>query len=201
MTTLREGVWMSGQDADPADGSDDSAEFLLLSPKDWSLARKARLAALRESPETFLPRRPHESSWKSRRWRRSCRTGRWAVARADGMTVGLARLTDERDGLHLGSVWTHPGYRRRGIASGLVRRLLDHAAGNDVFVWVIRPNEAAFRFYESLKFERTNEVHALDGIGRVEERLRFGPAQAGMLAMPNRASRQCSRDSASNASR
>jgi ribosomal protein S18 acetylase RimI-like enzyme len=192
---------MSGQETDPGGGGDEPVEFLLLSPKDWSLARRARLAALRESPESFLPTRPHELSWKSRRWRRSCRTGRWAVARADGMPVGLARLTYERDGPHLGSVWTHPDYRRRGIASGLVRLLVDQAATTDVLVWVIHPNKAAFQLYESLKFERTNEVQTIDGIGRAEERLRLSRGQAGMLAMPKRACRQLPRASASKASR
>jgi GNAT superfamily N-acetyltransferase len=165
---------MSGHDEDPADSSNGSTEFLLLSPKDWRLARDARLAALRDSPESFLPTKPHESSWKSRRWRRSCRIGRWAVARAGGTTVGLARLTQEKDGPHLGSVWTHPRHRRKGIASGLVRLLLNQVKGGDVFVWVIAPNKAAYQLYESLNFERTNEVQRLEEIGRKEERLRFG---------------------------
>lgn len=165
---------MGGQGAEPEDESCGSTEFLLLSPKQWRLARKARLAALRDSPESFLPTKPHESSWRARRWRRSCRTGRWAVARTDGITVGLARLTYEEDGPHLGSVWTHPRHRRRGIASELIRLLVSQVEGGSVFVWVIHPNEPAFQLYDSLKFERTSEIQTLKGIGRDEERLRFG---------------------------
>jgi ribosomal protein S18 acetylase RimI-like enzyme len=98
-------------------------------------------------------------------------------------------------------VWTHPLYRRQGIASGLIRLLVDQVGGDEVFVWVIHPNKAAFQLYKSLRFERTYEVQTLGTIGREEERLRFGPGQTGMLAMPNRASRQRSRPRASNAPR
>jgi ribosomal protein S18 acetylase RimI-like enzyme len=164
---------MGGRDADPGIGSDGSAEFLLLSPEDWRLARDARLAALRDSPTSFLPTQPPEPSWSADQWRHSCETGLWAVARARGTVVGLARLTYEKDGPHLGSVWTHPRHRLNGIAAGLISMLMSKVDGDEIFVWVIRPNRAAIRLYESLGFVRTDEVHRLDGIGRDEERLRF----------------------------
>lgn len=148
----------------------------LLSPEDWRLARAARLTALRDAPGSFLPERPHESSWTEDRWRHSCVTGQWAVAQAGDTTLGLARLARRGVGPHLESIWTHPDHRRRGIASVLIRQLisLERARGTQtIFVWVIVPNPAAFHLYASLGFEPTHERHLLDGLDRVEERLRF----------------------------
>jgi GNAT superfamily N-acetyltransferase len=151
----------------------------VLSPEEWQLARATRLAALQDAPQAFLPTRPPESSWTEDRWRRSCITSLWVVAQASGGIVGLARLTRGGTGPHVESVWTHPEHRRQGIASVLVRRLVnvERARGSgDVFVWVIRPNPAAFRLYASLGFEPTHERQRLDGLNRVEERLRLsGP--------------------------
>jgi GNAT superfamily N-acetyltransferase len=170
--TESEGVWMAGHDADPGGDSDGSAEIRVLSQEEWRIARAARLAALRDSPGSFLPTEPHESSWSDAQWRRSCETGLWAVARSDRITVGLARLTHERDGPHVGSVWTHPRHRRAGIASRLVQMLVDAAEGRDIFVWVIQPNPAAILLYESLGFKRMDETQEIDGVG-TEERLRL----------------------------
>jgi ribosomal protein S18 acetylase RimI-like enzyme len=171
--TERAGVWMASGDADPGNDSDGPTKFRLLSRKDWCLARDARLAALRDSPASLLATEPHESSWSDERWRRSCGTGLWAVARSDLLTVGLARLTHDVYGPHVGSVWTHPLHRREGIAKRLVNLLVDEVRERDVFVWVIRPNPAAFQLYESLGFKRTYERQELDRAGRVEERLRL----------------------------
>ncbi|WP_305782383.1 GNAT family N-acetyltransferase [Symbioplanes lichenis] len=151
----------------------EESDLRLLRPAGWRLARAARLAALRDAPQHFLPARPHESSWGAGRWRRSCETGRWAVARSAGAVAGLARLTDNPDGLHIESVWTRPDRRRRGIASALVRLLVDSEPGRDILVWVIQPNAAALRLYLSLGFEPTFERQVLDGRGRIEERLRL----------------------------
>jgi ribosomal protein S18 acetylase RimI-like enzyme len=148
----------------------------LLSPKDWRVVRDTRLAALRDTPQAFLPKRPPEPTWTEDQWRHSCATSQWAVAQVDGSVVGLAQLTQGGIGPHLESVWTHPDYRRHGIASELVRRLveLERAQGSwTVFVWVIAPNPAAFKLYESLGFEPTHERHLLENLGIVEERLQF----------------------------
>ncbi|MGA5298876.1 GNAT family N-acetyltransferase [Nucisporomicrobium flavum] len=144
---------------------DDATDFRFLLAEDWRIAREARLAALRDSPEWFLPSEPHESSWSDERWRSSCTTGVWAVAEAGGVIVGLARLTDAPDGPHVGSVWSHPRHRRRKIASTLVQLLVDEVPGSDVFVWVIQPNPAAQELYESLGFKRTDETQQIDGVG------------------------------------
>jgi ribosomal protein S18 acetylase RimI-like enzyme len=154
----------------------DAAEFRLLSRSDWRWVRDARLAALRDSPELLLPAEQHESSWSDERWLRSCETGLWAIARSDDTTVGLARLTRDPEMPHIESVWTHPGRRRKRIASRLIALLVDQVPGHDVFVWVILPNPEAFELYESLGFKRTKEVQRLERVDRVEERLRLSGA-------------------------
>jgi ribosomal protein S18 acetylase RimI-like enzyme len=154
----------------------------LLSPEEWELARAARLAALRDAPQSFLTTLPSESSWTEDRWRWSCATSQWAVAQTGDAIVGLARLTRGGVGPHVESVWTHPEHRRRGIASALVRRLVTAArarGGSDVFVWVIQPNAAAARLWASLGFEPTGWRQPVDGHGRLEERLRLSDAVAG----------------------
>jgi ribosomal protein S18 acetylase RimI-like enzyme len=165
---------------DPAGDDRAPVDVRLLSPDEWHLARETRLAALREAPESLLPRRPHESLWTEERWRRSWETGLWAVAQAGATIIGLARLTREHAAPHVESVWTHPQHRRRGVASALVRELVavERAARGavEVFVWVIHPNPAAFQLYTTLGFEPTDERQTLDGLGRIEERLRLSGA-------------------------
>jgi ribosomal protein S18 acetylase RimI-like enzyme len=175
-STDGEGVWMAGRDMQPGSENDEATEFRLLSRSDWRWARDARLAALSDSPDLLLPAEQHESSWSAEQWLRSCETGLWAIARSDHTTVGLARLTRDPDMPHIESVWTHPGRRRERIASRLISLLVGEVPERDVFVWVIRPNPAAFELYESLGFKRTKEVQTLDRIGRIEERLRLSGA-------------------------
>jgi GNAT superfamily N-acetyltransferase len=148
----------------------------LLTAEDWHLARAARLAALRDAPQYFLPKQPPELSWTQERWRRSCVAGKWAVARAGDTIVGLAQLTPGGIGPHVESVWTHPDHRRRGIASALVSRLVElerNRGSRDVYVWVIEPNPAAMQLYLALGFRPTGERQLLPGLGRYEERLRL----------------------------
>lgn len=72
-----------------------------------------------------------------------------AFARDDGRVVGMARLLS--DGVcnsYLVDVWTHSSYRRRGIASELIRLLLEQVPGQHVGL----QTSDAQAFYESLGF-------------------------------------------------
>jgi GNAT superfamily N-acetyltransferase len=165
---------------DPGGEGNAPVDVRLLSPNEWQVARKTRLAALRDAPESLLPMRPHESSWSERQWRSSWETGLWAVAQAGGTIVGLARLAWGRAAAHVESVWTHPQHRGRGVASMLVRELLKrNRRPGDVFVWVIDPNPVARRLYASLGFTPTGEWQRLDDGGRIEVRLRLSGAVRG----------------------
>jgi ribosomal protein S18 acetylase RimI-like enzyme len=165
-------------DLEPDTGEDGQrpVRTRLLRPDEWHLVRDARLAAIRDAPDSFLPWDPPEPEWTDDRWRESWDTGRWAAAQADGRTVGLARLSRHGADAYIESVWTDPRYRRRGIASALVRRLIVSerpSRRGAVYVWVIKPNAAAYSLYESLGFVPTKVTQPLDDPDRVEEQLRF----------------------------
>jgi ribosomal protein S18 acetylase RimI-like enzyme len=148
----------------------------LITANEWQVARDARLAALRDTPEAFLPGQPLEHLWDEDRWRRSCRSGIWAVAQDGGNTVGLARLSQVGPDAYVESVWTHPQHRRRGVASRLVRELIAAERPNgagDIFVWVIQPNDPAFNLYKKLGFEETSDEQLLAPVNRYERRMRF----------------------------
>jgi ribosomal protein S18 acetylase RimI-like enzyme len=71
-----------------------------------------------------------------------------AFARDGARVVGMARLLS--DGVcnsYLVDVWTHSAYRRRGIASTLVRMLMDEVPGQHVG---LQTDDAGL--YESLGF-------------------------------------------------
>jgi ribosomal protein S18 acetylase RimI-like enzyme len=171
-----EGVWMGGREPGPGPADREVPhDRLLKSPDEWQLARDARLAALRDAPDFLLPRQPPESSWSEEDWRLSWKSGLWAVAQAGGRTAGLARLSQGEGEAYIESVWTHPRYRRRGVASLLVRRLIIESppVRGDIFVWVVHPNDPAFKLYESLGFRPTKITQRLAALNRVEELLRL----------------------------
>ena len=56
-----------------------------------------------------------------------------AVARDDGRVVGMARmLSDGVCNAYVVDVWTHSAYRRRGIASTLMRMLAEQVPGQHI---------------------------------------------------------------------
>ena len=167
---------MGGREPDPRRAEHGAVRYRLLDSDEWQLAREARLAALDDAPDSFLPRQPPESLWTEQQWRRSWQSGLWTVAQANDLAVGLARLSQEGADAYVESVWTHPQYRRRGVASALVRQLVrtrSPSRSGEIFVWVIHPNPAALRLYQKLGFEQTDQRQFLESLDRVEERLRF----------------------------
>ena len=77
-----------------------------------------------------------------------------AFAHADGHVVGMARVVS--DGVcnaYLLDVWTASAYRRRGIASAMIRHLLEQVPGQHVG---LQTNDAQ-PFYESLGFRSQPE--------------------------------------------
>jgi predicted GNAT family acetyltransferase len=73
-----------------------------------------------------------------------------AFARDGDRVVGMARLlSDGVCNAYLVDVWTASPYRRRGIATALVRRLLDEVPGQHV----ILQTDDAGSLYASLGFE------------------------------------------------
>lgn len=80
-----------------------------------------------------------------------------AVARDGVRVVGLARLlSDGVCNAYLVDVWTASSHRRRGIASALVRRLLEEAPGQHVGL----QTSCAQALYASLGFREQPEFWA-----------------------------------------
>jgi ribosomal protein S18 acetylase RimI-like enzyme len=77
-----------------------------------------------------------------------------AFARDGDRVVGMARLlSDGVCNAYLVDVWTASAYRRQGIASSLVRLLLESVPGQHVGL----QTDDAERFYESLGFRAQPE--------------------------------------------
>jgi ribosomal protein S18 acetylase RimI-like enzyme len=72
------------------------------------------------------------------------------VAYADGRLAGTARvLSDGVCNAYLVDVWTFTPYRGRGIAHGMVQRLLDRLPGQHVALFT----DSAMGLYEKLGFQ------------------------------------------------
>jgi ribosomal protein S18 acetylase RimI-like enzyme len=76
------------------------------------------------------------------------------IARDGARVVGMARLlSDGVCNAYLVDVWTASAYRRQGIASGMLRRLLDEVPGQHVGL----QTDDAQPLYQSLGFEHQPE--------------------------------------------
>jgi ribosomal protein S18 acetylase RimI-like enzyme len=153
----------------------------VLTEGDWSRLKRIRLTALRESPHAFLSSFDREYAYDEEQWRAEFARGEWAVAVTDHWDVGLlgatcesAALSDER---YLEYIWVSPDSRGCGVASMLLRTVLDHLRDSGVltvWLWVLDGNERAMRLYERFGFLSTHERQPLtDKPERSEERMRL----------------------------
>jgi predicted GNAT family acetyltransferase len=72
-----------------------------------------------------------------------------AIARDGDRVVGMARLlSDGVCNAYVVDVWTHSAYRRQGIATAMMRRLVDAVPGQHLGL----QTDDAQAFYESLGF-------------------------------------------------
>ena len=68
----------------------------------------------------------------------------------------------------IGFLAVRDGHRRRGVASALVRRVVELYDGLDLWVSTEEANEPAVRLFHKLGFEPRGRVEGLDGEGSVE---------------------------------
>ena len=81
-----------------------------------------------------------------------------ALARDGDRVVGMARLlSDGVCNAYLGDVWTASPYRRRGVATALIRRLLEEVPGQHVGL----QTDDAQKLYESVGFRAQPELWSL----------------------------------------
>jgi ribosomal protein S18 acetylase RimI-like enzyme len=147
----------------------------------WQELRAVRLKALEQAPDAFMAVLDEEQSWQETEWRQTIKDATWVAARSAGAIIGVARSTVDSvpTRRHIEAVWVEPSWRRRGVASDLVRWLIEKERKaevvQEILIWVIDSNKAARRLYEGLGFEPTGErPQSIQGRGsRVEERLRL----------------------------
>jgi RimJ/RimL family protein N-acetyltransferase len=156
-------------------------EIRLLAPNEWLTLRDVRLAALLDSPGTFLSTHARERLYEDRHWRAEFDRGDWYVGFVDGTPVSLVGVTRDADtpdeARYFEYLWVAPGHQRRGVALRMIQVALDRLSVDGirtVFLWVLDGNQVALRVYERAGFVRTNRSHPVeDRPGRTEELLRL----------------------------
>ena len=94
--------------------------------------------------------------------RRSFENSRHVALAYDGdRCIGTGRaLSDDVGNAYVVDVWTQSGYRRRGIATELMRLLVDAVAGQHIY---LQADDSA-GFYERLGFvEQPRGMHLISG--------------------------------------
>jgi ribosomal protein S18 acetylase RimI-like enzyme len=148
---------------------------------DWPRLQDIRLTALNTDPDAFLATYEREKAYGERRWRQEFSRGEWNVMCVDDQDVGLVGSTREADmPLHecdLEFLWIAPDLRRAGVATTLLRTVLDRLRDSGVrivWLWILNGNDPAMRLYEQFGFQSTNKLQPLPGNPRrSEERMRL----------------------------
>jgi ribosomal protein S18 acetylase RimI-like enzyme len=161
----------------------------VLTENDWRRLRNIRLTALKGDPPRFLSRHETEVEFDEWQWRQEFSRGEWNVMVAHGLgagnpgkgirDVGLVGVTREPgmppQECYLEYLWVARGFRRSGVASLLLRRVLDRLRDSGVrtvWLWILTGNDPALRLYKQFGFRSTNERQALpDDPTRSEERM------------------------------
>lgn len=136
-----------------------------IGPGEWTALRDVRLAALRDSPETFASTVEHELALGEQDWRERMERAAWFVARQGDEQVGLVAVfpvpeANPATKWHLISMWASPRVRGRGVAGLLVDAAAGHvaAAGAErLTLWVADGNDRAYAFYLRAGFRPTGQ--------------------------------------------
>jgi ribosomal protein S18 acetylase RimI-like enzyme len=153
----------------------------VLTENDWARLRDIRLTALRADPASFLSSYETEAAFAEQQWRQQFSRGEWHLIRAGTGDVGLVGVTREPDmsprECYLEYLWVARGFRRRGMASLLLRAVLDRLRDSGVqtvWLYILDGNDPAMRLYQSFGFQSTKERQQLPGDPtRSEERMRL----------------------------
>jgi ribosomal protein S18 acetylase RimI-like enzyme len=153
----------------------------VLTENDWRRLRDIRLSALTDDPLAFLATYEREAAYGEPRWRQEFARGEWNVMRAGGQDVGVVGATREPGAppheCHLEFLWIAPGSRRAGVATMLLRVVLDRLRDSGVrtvWLWILNGNDPARSLYRQFGFQSTNERQPLpEDPDRSEERMRL----------------------------
>jgi len=156
-------------------------DIKLLVPDEWSLLRDMRLAALRDSPHSFLASYQAERAFDELRWRAEFGRGDWTVSIQDDDPAAIVGCTRETEASayerYLEYLWVAPRWRNRGVAHNMLAVVLDRLRSSGVrtaYLWVLDGNDAAVRLYKSVGFISSDHSQPLAARpGRSEELMQF----------------------------
>jgi ribosomal protein S18 acetylase RimI-like enzyme len=162
-------------------GSPISFQVKVLAENDWARLRDIRLTALRVDPTAFLSSYQTELAFAEQQWREQFSRGEWHIMRAGALDVGLVGVTREPDmparECYLEYLWVARGFRRRGVATHLLRAVLDslrYSGVQTVWLYILDGNDPAMRLYRGFGFQSTDERQELpDHPAGSEERMRL----------------------------
>jgi ribosomal protein S18 acetylase RimI-like enzyme len=139
-----------------------------LSASEWRLLRDARLAALSESPRSFLSSYERERGFGEDEWRAELAHGNWLVYLHGEEVRAILGATPEpdvaTDDRYLSYLWVTPDARRSRIATRLVTQMLDRLRAEGVaraWLWVVSGNDAARALYSKLGFRPSGDQQPL----------------------------------------
>ena len=142
---------------------------------DWRLVRDIRLRALQSDARAFDGDLGEEAARHDAYWRSATTVTTWVAAFIGELAVGIARAVGEHGRRHVESVWVDPHFRRRGVASRMMRELarLERERGErQLRIWVLDGNDGGRAFYDALGFVPTGERKPLpSNPARTEERM------------------------------
>src|SRR5690349_17477558 len=137
----------------------------IMAEEEWIILRDVRLAALHESPRAFLSSHSEELAFEEQKWRAEFGRGEWTVEIRNDEPIALVGITREQgtppDECYLEYMWVSPGFRRRGVATDLVRAVLRRLVNRGfvtIWLWVLDGNEPARRLYEKCGFTSTGLI-------------------------------------------
>ncbi|THB72918.1 MAG: GNAT family N-acetyltransferase [Desulfobulbaceae bacterium] len=138
-----------------------------LSPDEWTIAKRLRLAALEANPDAFGATLDEEAGYVEGKWRAR-------LARSDCATFVAFTGGDEPAGIIVGapygnkaglfSMWVDARHRGKGFGGALVDVVIDWAKKNgysELLLDVADNNQPAIALYESRGFAPTGAKGAL----------------------------------------
>jgi ribosomal protein S18 acetylase RimI-like enzyme len=107
--------------------------------------------------------------WDEARHRRHCSEcwsrGGISIIEIDGIRVGMIQVLDQLDAVEVGEIQIHASHQNQGIGSQVLKDTIAraHEHGKKVVLSVALKNEAAYRLYQRLGFQKIaqNDTHHL----------------------------------------
>jgi ribosomal protein S18 acetylase RimI-like enzyme len=135
------------------------SDIKLLVPDDWPLLRDMRLAALADSPDSFLAELSDQVDFSPQKWQSEFDRGDWYIGYRGRKPVSMIGCTRETETppseRFLEYLWVSPEWRGNGIAFHLLTDVIERlrAAGvGRALLWVMDGNDVAMRFYQRFGF-------------------------------------------------